>query len=319
MTEAIKPDILVPYRGASDAKNSQDVFVFMRPDTNGVLGEKAVMSTIRNCPEYTRQKIQLIYLANVPSRILISQHIYERYYSLKIHFATHGRAYFTPHMKRAFSAYFNTPFDTAHVIGAFEALQTLSMSTEELFSLRVDAKDMCTLSGQSIKKHRGSFIVNYDIPSLLHRYSLRYDIAVMCFRIHTSYEYFNLLTEEMRVRMVRENIIAKDALLGSVFHYSYGPFDQLRDGISFLWDEQGRSVGLEQLSFARYLRERGVSMEAVRHLLQNPIVILKNDEGKTEEISIIDYTRGTSYSEAFRLLDRAIAYSSIDPIGPPPS
>ena len=309
-----KPDILIPYQGPSDTEGTQDVFVFMRPHTNGTLGEQAIMQTIRGCPEYATKQIRMVYLANIPSQTLITNKIYERYYGLKIHFATLGGALFTPHMKRRFSAHFNVDFDSAHVIGAFEALRELSMSTEELFRLRVPQEDVCALNGQSIKKYRGCFIVNYDIPALIHRYSLRYDIAVMCFRMNLPYDYFVSLTRVMRYRLIETKVIATDALVESAFHYSYGPFDQLRDGIFFMLNQKQEGVPLQELSFARYLQKRGIDSDTIHHLLINPIVVIDDGDDNTREISIVEHTRGSTYRQAWEILDRVIAHSLIDPL-----
>lgn len=315
MSVGEQPSILVPYIGAANSEEKQDVFVIMRPDTNGVVGEKVVMSTIRQCSAYSEKEMQLAYLANIPSDTLISKNVYQHYYALKLHFATRGGSIFTPNMKRMFSEHFNEEFDEQNVVGAFPALDLLSITSEELFNVRVDAESMITINGQSIKKYQGYFIVNYNIPALVHRYSLQYDIAVMCFRMNKSYEYFELLIDKMHTTLIAEGVIAKNSSIGSAFHYSYGPFDQLHDGISFLLDEYAEHIDLTELSFAHYLHQRGVAMDTVRHLLINPIVTIIDHHGNEQEVSITDYTRGQSYAEAYDALNRIIAYSSIDPLG----
>lgn len=309
------PSILIPYGGVTDDGRTQDVFVLMRPETNGIIGEKVVMNTIRCCPEYAAKEIHIVYLANIPSDTLIAKKIYERYHALKIHFATRGGAIFTPAMRRTFSAYFNEEFDAQRVIGAFPALNVLSITAEELFAVRVGAENMLTLNGQSIKKYKGYFIVNYNAPALVHRYSLQYDIAVMCFRMDKSYDYFEPLTQKMRAELIAERAIAEDALIGSAFHYSHGPFDQLRDGASFLLNKYDDHIDLDQLSFARYLRQRQITIDTIEHLIINPIVIMLDQHGDEQEVSICDYTRGKSYAEAYEALTRVVAHSSIDPLG----
>lgn len=309
------PSILIPYAGVADSKRTQDVFVLMRPETNGIIGEKVIMNTIRCCPEYVTKEIQMVYLANIPSDTLIANRIYEHYHALKIHFATRGGAIFTPSMRRAFMAYFNEEFDERRIIGAFPALNTLSVTAEQLFAVRVDTKDMLILNGQSIKKYAEYFIVNYSVPALVHRYSLQYDIAVMCFRMDKSYDYFEPLTKKMRTELIAEGVITKDALAGSAFHYSYGPFNQLRDAASFLLNEQAEHIDLAQFSFAHYLCQRGITIDILRHLIINPIVIIRNHLQDEQEVSLVDYTRGMSYAEAHEVLTRVIAYSSIDPLG----
>ena len=86
------PSVLVPYPGASPDPRTQDIFLFMRPETNGVLGEKAVLKTVGTCTEY-KKSIRLVYMANISSESLISGHVYEQHYALKIHFATRGNQF----------------------------------------------------------------------------------------------------------------------------------------------------------------------------------------------------------------------------------
>lgn len=310
-----RPSILIPYSGASSSTHTQDVFICMRPETNGVVGEKVVMNILHCCPEYAKKEIKLVYLANIPSDVLVSRNIYKHYYALKIHFAARGGELFTPVMRRACSEYFNTEFDPQRFIGSFAALKLFSLRAEKLFALRVNARDMLTINGQSIKRYRDYFVVNYDVPALIHRYSLNYNIALMCVRIKTSYAYFKSLVEKMHAGLVAEGLVRPGSLLGSTFHYSRGPFDQLRDGMSFLLDQQGDPIDLEQISFAHYLLQRGVSRELLQHLSVNPIVTLTDDAGSEREVSITDYTQGREYAEAYRTLTSVMAYSCIDPLG----
>lgn len=308
-----KPSILIPYHGASSDTRAEDVFIFMRPDTNGALGEKAVLNAIHCCPEYSTKHMQIAYLANIPSDTIIYRRICEQYYMLKMHFATLGGVLFTPAMRRACSEYFHTEFDPQRFVGAFPALELFSWSMEEMFNLRVDAQDILTLNGQTIKRYKGYFIVNYDIPALIHRYSLQYDIAVICVRmIGASYTYFASLADKMRKGLISEGVITPDSLFGRGFHYSRGPFDQLRDGAYFLVDEHGAPIPLEQLSFSRYLMERDVPLHTLQHLVENPVVTIADDDGGEQEVSIVDHTREYTYADAYSALTRVQGYSMID-------
>jgi hypothetical protein len=50
-----------------------------------------------------------------------------------------------------------------------------------------------TLYGNTIKKYKGLYIINYDIPSLLHKNNFQTDIAVMLFRVYFSWQEFTAI------------------------------------------------------------------------------------------------------------------------------
>ena len=308
------PSVLVPYPGASPNPHTQDIFLFMRPETNGVLGEKAILKTIGTCEEY-KKKIRLVYMANISSESLISDHVYEQYYALRIHFATRGNEIFTPYMKDAFSAHYNSDFKSSYVIGAFDALREFDMIPKELFNIRVPKEDTCVINGQVITKYQDAFIVNYDIPEMLHLRSLKYDIAAMCFRMDLPYEYFYSLIAKMKESLIAEGVTSTHDTTWSAFHYSRGPFDQIRDGASFLFAPNGQKVPLKDISFVHYLQQKGVGLSTITHLTVNPIVTIAEDSSAdSQEVSIVEYTRGKSYESAYHTLNSVLAHSCIDPL-----
>ncbi len=130
------PKVLIPYPGPTGDPRQQDIFVYLRPETNGVRVESAVLKVIEHCPAY-KQDMNLVYLANVPGEYITEQHIVEHYYALKLDFAVYGKDRFTPHMKEAFTQAFRLPFAEADIIGSFEALRRLKLGPEELFALWV--------------------------------------------------------------------------------------------------------------------------------------------------------------------------------------
>ncbi|HKJ86055.1 MAG TPA: hypothetical protein VKA06_08260, partial [Spirochaetia bacterium] len=157
------PQILVPYPGPDGSGEIQDIFVYLRPETNGVLVESLLLKVIQGCSQY-RSGIRLVYLANFPGQFIVDNHIVERHYAHKFFFAVHGKRAFTSRMKDVFSRRFEVQFADADVIGSFEALQVLDMTPDQLFRLWVPAEDVLHIDGQTIKRYEGRFIVNYDIP-----------------------------------------------------------------------------------------------------------------------------------------------------------
>jgi hypothetical protein len=76
------------------------------------------------------------------------------------------------------------------------------------------------------------------------------------------------------------------------------------DGIGYLWSGEDKLASLEDLSFARYLRENGVSFDQTLGVLQNPIVSIRAEDGSTFETNLILHTAYDSYPAALEKFRR---------------
>jgi hypothetical protein len=302
------PSVLIPYPGPDSGEAAEDIFVYLRPEFNGVKVESTVLKVIGGTPEY-KHGIDLIYLANLPGDFITTNRVIEEHYSLNLHFAKEGRAAFTTYMREAFDGYFNTPFEKARILGAFEALEVLDLTEDELFKLWVPARSLLKVHGQSIKKVENIFVVNYDIPALLHKNNKETDLAVMIFRSSLPYDFFNNLVDAMHRALIHENILKPGDPPSRVFHYSKGPFEQILDGIGYLYDKDGGHIPLEQLSFAAYLKQHGVSPDEIAGILKHPIMHFCSDDGSFFESNLYEYTRLDSYPTAlakYRQIDSQV-------------
>jgi hypothetical protein len=290
------PQVLVPYPGPDPDQDVQDIFVYLRPETNGVLVESTLLGVIKGCAKY-RNGISLIYLANVPGQFILDHHIIEQHYAHKLYFAVHGKKVFTPHMRESFSDYFGVTWSDADIIGSFEALRILGLSPEELFRRWVPRDQMLTVDGQTIKRFGELFVVNYDIPALLHKNNRGTDIAVMVFRCRVSYDYFEGLVDEMQSALVEREIVSARIPVSRTFHYSRGPFEQLLDAIDYLYTPDGAPVPLSDLSFVRYAEKRGYGIDNLMGLIKSPICLFGTGDILVEE-NVFAYTLNDSYKEA---------------------
>jgi hypothetical protein len=275
----------------------QDIFVYLRPESNGVLVESTMLRIIQKDPDY-KKKIFLVYLTNLPGEFVLKNHIVEEHYAVKLKFAVLGRKIFTPYMKSVFSREFGADMDTLPAIGSFEALRILSLSPEELFRYWVPEKDFRIICGQSIKKIGDLYVVNYDIPALLQKNVRGTDIAVMIFRTSLSYLEFKDIIGRMESALLDAKILSPEIPPSRVFHYSKGPFEQLLDGMGYVYSQEGVHVPMENLSFARFLVSRGVDFSVVRGLIKNPIVTEGSAEDQKEN-TIYSLTKEASYQDAF--------------------
>jgi hypothetical protein len=295
--ESSKPSVLLPYPGPEPREDVNDIFVYMRPETNGVVGESAVMGVVENCSAY-RSEIKLVYLANLPGAYLMDRHVVEYHYAVKLVFATKGKQLFTEEMQRRFEDRFHVPFESAQIVGSFEALRLLGMSPDALFNAWVDPEDVLMVNGQSIKRIGSLYVVNYDVPALMHKNTRETDIAVMLFRTTTSYSYFSELVRKMRDRLVAEGVVSEKFASGRGFHYSKSPFEQLLDARGYLVGNDGEPVSLSNTSFGRFLLDRGIPPSAIEGILNHPIGCFRDGDGRVSEDSVFSATYQMSFPKA---------------------
>lgn len=304
------PTVLIPYPGPCAQKICHDVFVYLRPETNGVEVESTLLRVINKNPQY-KERLRLCYLANIPGDFIVARKIIEKHYALQLHFAVHGKEAFTDYMQRQFEEYFNTSFPEAAIIGAFEAMKLLNMNYNELFQVRVPEEDMLTIHGQTIKRYRRFFIVNYDIPAILHKNNNKTDIAVMIFRTGLEYAIIHRVIDEMAQALVREGILHSGKSLSRIFHYSKGPFDQIRDAIGYLYTQNIEHISLKQIAFANYLIHKGVGMNRILRVVKEPLMQFRAEDGSIIERDIYTYTMDDSYPGAYEKFSRIVSQHSL--------
>ena len=298
----VLPDILIPYRGLdADLRDAQDIFIYMRPETNGIRCESMIVKAIESSPLY-RTAIQLVYMANIPGEFVREQRLLERHYAHKIMFAAHDKSVFTEHMRNKFSEHFNIDFDDAPIIGAFSALRALDMSADELFNQWVNRSKMIVVNGQSIKYINGYYVVNYDIPALLHKHTSETDIAVMLFRVRASYKEFREISNNIYDTLSQNDVLKKGSHHSRIFHYSKSPFEQLLDGIGYLLYPDGSHVELRDMPFAHYLISHGVPLQKIHDAIKRPIVRFRDSNNQLSECHLMVFTENYSYEESYNML-----------------
>ena len=146
------------------------------------------------------------------------------------------------------------------------------------------------------------FVVNYDMPALMHKNNRNTDIAVMLFRCNVDYGYFVDLVEEMREALVAKGVLSEDRPASRAFHYSKGPIEQLLDATDYLRSPGGAVIGLDELSFVVYAQSHGYSSEELLGVVRSPICLFEQRDGTRTEESIFTYTATDSYDEALAKL-----------------
>jgi hypothetical protein len=293
------PAVLIPYPGVSGNPAEQDIFVYLRPESNGVLVESAMLKVVERNPDY-KKRLFLAYLANLPGEFIMRNRITEGHYPIKLKFAALGRKLFTPAMRKCFSRKFGVDFSSAKILGSFTALGVLGMRPEELFNFWVPEEDIMVVNDQTIKKIGEYYVVNCDIPELIH---MRYEdknIAVMIFRTCMSYREFKEIVRKMEEALLEAKILLPDRPSSRIFHYSKGPFEQVLDGLGYLYTPDAVHIPLSDLPFPRFLTSRGIEFPVLWGLIQNPIVRYTDAAGAPREDSLYNYTREDSYEDAWK-------------------
>ena len=297
MQDAIRqPTILIPYPGPSGDPDVQDVSVYLRPEANGVKVESTLLRFIHGSPEY-RHSLGMVYLANLPGELVDQRRIIEKHYSLRLQFARCGGRSFTPTMIRGFEHFFGVRFEVSRVLGAFEAMEVLGLTPEQLFQVWVPADQVTRLHDQTVKRFRGLYIVNYDIPALLSRSCRDRDIFTMVLRSTLPYPRLHDIIAQAARALETEGILPHPGVYSHIFHYSKGPFEQLLDGISYVCDPQGNPVEPRRLSFLAYLLAEGCREEDVLEAIRRPIRFFRTPYG-VQEHNLFVYTAGDSFREA---------------------
>lgn len=303
-TDVRLPTILIPYPGPCEHSGCHNVFVYLRPETNGVRVESTMLRVVHTHPRY-KERMKLAYLANIPGDFIVEKKIIEQHYVSELYFAVNGKSAFTEGMRKRFEEYFHTSFSEADIIGAFEAMKVFNIGYNELFNLWVPASEMLKVCGQSIKKYNNKYIINYDIPAILHKNNNQTDIAVMILRTDLTYTDIHEIIDAMGKALIQEHILDPGKPLSRIFHYSKGPFGQIRDAIGYLYTEDIRHVSFKSIAFADYLIKKGVTMHQILKAIRNPIMQFRDEDGTVIEEELFQYTADDSFEKAYK------KYSSI--------
>lgn len=295
------PTVVIPFDPVCTSDYCQDTCVYLRPETNGVEVESVMMRTIQSSPLY-RENVRLVYLANLPGEFMSHRRVIEHHYHLKLLFAKRGGRLFTDYMKREFSAYFKQDFEEAKIYGSFEAMKLLGYSREQLFKLWVPQDAILHLNGQIIKKVDDIFIVNYDIPAILMKDRSNTDVAVMILRTLLGPDNIRDLMMDVVDTLRERGMLKKSQNFTRIFHFSRSPFEQILDGIGFLYGENGDHIPLRKIHFFRYLLDRGVDAKTVRQLLIYPIFGFEDERGNYYEQTIYAASYGMDYEAAYQTL-----------------
>jgi hypothetical protein len=293
------PSIIVPYPGPSDLAGEQDIAVYLRPESNGVRVESTMLKVLRGNARL-RERIRLVYLANIPGGLIAQRGVVQEHYGARYHFARVGKAALTESMRERFRRAFGILADTAPIFGAYEALPRLGVSPEALFDVRVPLEHFSVILGQSVKLVDGLYVLNYDIPALVAKHGDGTDVFSMLLRSRVDYPEFAELMRSVEAALRDGGMVSDATPLARVLHHAKGPFEQTLDALGYLYAADGSPVPLRETTFASYLLQNGASEASIVDVVRHPLVRVRPPEGGVAEAEIFELTRGSSYPDALQ-------------------
>lgn len=165
------PDIIIRYPdgecGFHDpSKTVTYLVVYVRPETNRVLYEKAILSGVRAHGE-------VIYLANLNGALFFQDRILEEHYASQFRFAADPLSELRrfPPLAARFEEHFRVRLARSRLIGSFDAVKEMGIGEEDLFGAIVPERDYLECWGQAFKHLFGWYVVNPNLPAIVRRYT----------------------------------------------------------------------------------------------------------------------------------------------------
>ena len=277
------PDLLVRYPPeedgfASGAKAASYAVVYVRPETNTVLYERAIVAAIRGRGE------EVIYLANLGGALIQQDGILKEHYPSQLLFASDPRAQAAryPEIGERLELHFGAPIESLPLVGAFAA--AARTSAEELFESFVPPPDFLTCWGQQFKRVGGAVVANPGLPAVLNRYTLQANVFVVVVRsADDSPGFFSSLNRAIyrEISSRAETPLVDGERLGAVpwpervrrtYHLSRTHLMAMFDMADLVYLAEGRRLAIAETPLGKSLRAQGmVTAQMLQDLRREPL------------------------------------------------
>jgi hypothetical protein len=174
-----RPDILRPYAAEEDLSSEprrdrlRHAIVCVRPESNRLPYEAEIVSVLK-------ARARVTYIANLNGRLFTEGGILRSRYASQFRFARDPRAFLEqyPELALAFEEHFGVPVSEAPIRSSLGDLSEIGLSPEGLFATIVSDSDFLAVKGQTFKRIHGVYIVNYDLPAIVRRYTPEANVFV---------------------------------------------------------------------------------------------------------------------------------------------
>jgi hypothetical protein len=288
-----KPDILLPYPEEEDGltdrpERSAYAVVYVRPETNTILYERAIVSGIR------KRGDKVIFTANINGSLFLRDRILEEHYASQFRFAADPREELAryPEIASRVEAHFGVRADGASILGAFEAVSRLGVPEETLFGSFMPDAEFLTCWGQQFKRFGGAVVVNPHLPAILKRYTPSANVFVVAVRSKDGApDFFTGLNrgiyEEITARVETPVLhgstlepLAWQEKVRRTYHISRTHLMALFDMAAFVYRQDGSRLAPEAAPLGRELvRRDAATPDLLRVLMHRPLVYTGSGAG----------------------------------------
>jgi len=297
----IKPDIIIRYSGFNST-NLPTCVIYVRPQTNIVSYEKAILKG-------TQKYANVSYMANLNGMLFLKDALILDHYACEYRFAIYAGQEIEkyPEMIDKFENFFNIKFKNAKIIGSFDAILLLGKSPKELYDCFVEEKEFLKLYGQTIKKIKDFYIVNYDIPQIINEYNTHTNIFIVsiCFKKEEySFEEVNQSIINEILNDDKAAIIDEDKLnslsmydkIKRTYHLSSNHIKAMFDMTDFIFKNDCTRINFIETPLGKNLIDSGFTEDHLKSIKEYPILYVNKNNNKTL-INIIEEANGRSFSE----------------------
>ncbi len=307
----IKPDVIIDYI-YSNAIDKPAALVYVRPETNEVHYEKAIILGIMPYAD-------VVYLANLNGKIFIKDALILDHYPSQYRFAVYGKDEMAkyPEFIEKFEKYFDDKFEKAQIMGSFDALIKLGMTDELLFNIVVDKKDFLKLYGQTIKKINNIYILNYDMPAIIKRYTPKANVFVIAVKFKDPMTSFMDINQSIFERMKENNVVIEgegiykdlewNEIIRRTYHISKNHIMAMFDMIDFVIRTDTHHIEFHQTPLGRLcIEDKNILPEDLYKLKDCPLVYVLKD-GKRRLVNLIEEANEMSMEECSLLIKNALS------------
>jgi hypothetical protein len=320
----MKPDLILRYPqkengfcepgqafNACDDRTAYAV-IYLRPETNRVLYEKAILSCVRACGE-------TLYLANLNGGLFTRDRILESHYASQFRFidAPLQELERFPPIAARFQEHFHVAVHDARIIGSFQAVGALGLSEEDLMETVVPETDFLDCWGQTFKKIAGAFVVNPNLPAIVKRTTLESNIFVLAVRAREgSPRFFDELNRAIftYVSTCKETPVIDGEKLGSLawserirrtYHISTNHVMAMFDMADFVYTSETTRLGVADTPLGSWLVASGATdPEGLTRLKEEHLCLVAGTDGESLEY-LPRSADGLSLAEVGALFRRA--------------
>ena len=292
----MKPDILIGYPPeegfASGSGAAAYAVVYVRPETNTVLYERAIVAGIRDRGD------SIIYTANLNGGLFIRDRILQDHNVTQLRFAADPRTEVAryPEIGERLERHFGAPAGELPLIGAFEAAARLGVAEEELFETFVPPADFLACWGQQFKRIGEAIVANPGLPAVMKRYTPEANVFVVVVRSSDgSPDFFASLNRAIykEVTSRAETPLVDGERLGSVpwsekvrrtYHLSRSHLIALFDMSDFVYLSEGRRLAVSDTPLGRSLLAEGIlTAEKLQDIKRDPLVYARGGDRRSLE------------------------------------